>query len=449
VEEWKKMIQKANRKRNFQTTIKNFFLFGSKFLPSYLPIIFLLLFTSISTFSYSDYSHQIEDVMTKTSIDEVLPNPIIRITEDFRIDGMTLDSDIDNDGLTYEEELIYKTNPLINDTDYDQLLDGLEVKLLKTCAINPDTDGDGLNDGVEFYSALTDPTKIDTDGDGLRDGKELCVLKSNPLSADSDADGLSDYQEYWTYLTDLNSNDTDQDGLTDYNEVLWYKTNPKKADTDGDGYSDLYEINNNRNPLQKIEWKKVLVFYVALPLAVVVVIIISLVSSVSVSKTVPFFKHRLETDEEQRHRKQSELIDILNLLAEQEKYTLDEVSMLTNISKRKICSLLESLFDPQELAQYKNERLPLNLIVSTNPKSIDTNYRCFYCGIKYNLANDSCPNCSQDAVRCYRCKNPLTTQDRFTKSISCCMIATENELIGFLSLAFICEHCSGNNTQQI
>jgi len=57
--------------------------------------------------------------------------------------------DSDGDGLSDEEELIYRTNINLIDSDNDGLPDYEEVMIYKTDPLNSDTDGDGHLDGTE------------------------------------------------------------------------------------------------------------------------------------------------------------------------------------------------------------------------------------------------------------------------------------------------------------
>ena len=57
--------------------------------------------------------------------------------------------DLDEDDLTNLEEYINNSNPLLNDTDSDGLLDGEEVKVYFTQPDNEDSDSDGVSDGEE------------------------------------------------------------------------------------------------------------------------------------------------------------------------------------------------------------------------------------------------------------------------------------------------------------
>ncbi len=132
--------------------------------------------------------------------------------------------DPDNDGLTSAEEvLVYHTDPLSADSDFDGLSDGVEVAL-GTDPLNPDTDGDGLVDGDEI-AAGTNPLNPDTDGDGMSDGWEVehgfDPVKADDPNLDSDGDGLTDGQEA---------------GLG---------TSPFLIDTDGDHILDAFDLAPN------------------------------------------------------------------------------------------------------------------------------------------------------------------------------------------------------------
>ena len=84
------------------------------------------------------------------------------------------ENDLDADGISDEDEILFGIDPN-----------------------NTDTDGDGLNDGEELRLYLLNPLVVDTDGDEMPDGWEV-ENGFNPLShedADMDEDGLNAYQE--------------------------------------------------------------------------------------------------------------------------------------------------------------------------------------------------------------------------------------------------------------
>ncbi len=134
--------------------------------------------------------------------------------------------DSDTDGLSNLDEYIRGTNPGVDDTDGDGLLDGVETATgtwvsssnTGTLPLVDDTDDDGLLDGVEtntgtWVSAAntgTSPVDNDRDKDGLLDGVETntgtLVDKGNtgtdPYDADTDNDGVGDYYEVHASLTD-------------------------------------------------------------------------------------------------------------------------------------------------------------------------------------------------------------------------------------------------------
>lgn len=155
--------------------------------------------------------------------------------------------DSDNDGLTNLEEFTLKTNPIVEDTDSDGLLDGEEVNTYGTSPLIADTDGDGLSDGIEVNEYGTDPLLTDSDEDGLTDREEVQDYLSNPLSSDTDGDGLSDLYEV-THQLNINVNDAtedaDNDGLVNLDEMT-YQTDPNNADSDRDGLSDGDEVHTH------------------------------------------------------------------------------------------------------------------------------------------------------------------------------------------------------------
>lgn len=89
------------------------------------------------------------------------------------------DKDSDNDGITNILEITQSgTNPLLDDSDGDGLLDGWECEH----GLDPN-DGTGINGAAG-----------DADGDGLTNTEEH-GLGSNPLDADTDADGIPDGED--------------------------------------------------------------------------------------------------------------------------------------------------------------------------------------------------------------------------------------------------------------
>lgn len=189
--------------------------------------------------------------------------------------------DVDDDGLTNEDELRRHTSITRADTDRDGLCDGGrglacegnlgdagpgEATDFGSSPHRRDTDDDGLDDWREsqaYDDDLAGATRPDSDGDGatdirdpdadddgLIDGDEAGWGTSWQI-ADTDADGLSDYEEIRVYadlrLDPLHA-DTDRDGLTDGVEMNQHGTDPSLADTDEDGASDLNETSGGSSP---------------------------------------------------------------------------------------------------------------------------------------------------------------------------------------------------------
>ncbi|MAF22079.1 MAG: hypothetical protein CMP26_05710 [Roseibacillus sp.] len=104
------------------------------------------------------------------------------------------DGDPDNDGSDNGEELARGTDPQVDDSDGDGLVDGVETATgifasatdTGTDPLDDDSDDDGLTDGAEAASDpfVTDPNSSDSDGDGVSDSLEI-ELGTDPTSADS------------------------------------------------------------------------------------------------------------------------------------------------------------------------------------------------------------------------------------------------------------------------
>ncbi len=175
-----------------------------------------------------------------------------------------------------------KLDPLNNDTDGDDLLDGQEVAIMNmstllnpyigftlvrpynTSATNPDTDGDQIPDHVELLNG-TRPDNPDSDNDTLTDYEEINVYKTDPTRNDTDGDGLLDQEEVFGYQfpsntssaitlhalirTDANNPDSDFDLLPDGAEVHFYNTDPRNGDVNGNGIVDGMEIDTDGDGL--------------------------------------------------------------------------------------------------------------------------------------------------------------------------------------------------------
>jgi hypothetical protein len=130
-------------------------------------------------------------------------------------------------------------------------------------SMNPDPDGDGLTCHEEAVIYSTDPLVFDTDGDNMNDGLEIyygsdpLVPQYNPAPAsgvqnapdyDYDGDGLGAYDEQ-TWGTEVTLADSDGDGLNDGDEVFSSGAAPTRWDTDGDGASDGKELAVGMDPL--------------------------------------------------------------------------------------------------------------------------------------------------------------------------------------------------------
>ncbi len=114
-----------------------------------------------------------------------------------------LDADSDNDGLMDGDEVnLWLTDPGAVDSDGGGVDDGIERLVQGTDANNAsddvedttDTDADGLSDDREGLYG-TDPALDDSDSDGVLDGAEIDTHETDPLAADTDGDGIDDGDE--------------------------------------------------------------------------------------------------------------------------------------------------------------------------------------------------------------------------------------------------------------
>ncbi|MBY8985079.1 MAG: PKD domain-containing protein [Candidatus Lokiarchaeota archaeon] len=178
-------------------------------------------------------------------------------SQEFSVD-IVMDSN--GDGFTDEWELL--NNLTTTDIDNDGLPNFYEILTTNTSNTDPDTDGDGLSDGWNIgtfsgeFSIGTNPLINDTDSDNLLDGfeffgwnhtiytgqgKQIVKYTSSPLMKDTDNDLLDDYEEY-IYKTNPRRADTDNDGLTDFLEIYKYGSDPTNPDCDNDRLLDGMEF---------------------------------------------------------------------------------------------------------------------------------------------------------------------------------------------------------------
>jgi hypothetical protein len=118
--------------------------------------------------------------------------------------GDACDDDDDNDGLTDAFEASGcgsgPTNPLLQDTDGDRVIDGAEC-LLGSDPNNSnsvpvryppnDSDGDGIPANVEAAFGSSDNNK-DSDGDGINDAIEINGWGTSPVMKDSNSNGCDE-----------------------------------------------------------------------------------------------------------------------------------------------------------------------------------------------------------------------------------------------------------------
>ena len=239
---------------------------------------------------------------------ELQYNETFGINPTIKASSSELESDEDRDGLTLLGESVADTDPSLNDTDGDGLLDGWEARYSGSSGVDPhvnvtaneelfDQDSDGLT-LMEEYNIGSSPLSNDTDGDGLSDSweasysgssgvdpldkaspselisdedddglslREEALVGTNPMVNDTDGDGLNDgWEKLYVSLSNVDplvkasflelESDLDLDTLTMLEESVW-GTHPLNSDTDDDGLNDGWEAKYNNtygvNPLSK------------------------------------------------------------------------------------------------------------------------------------------------------------------------------------------------------
>jgi len=158
------------------------------------------------------YEIEVDIVKTSPIDENIENNSVIKQNFFVDIDtdedgvGNFYDLDDDNDSLFDDTEIIWGTNPLIADTDGDGVIDGEDIFPLDSNEskdndedgvgdnADEDDDNDGLKDEEELWIYETDPLIIDTDKDELSD-KEEVELGTNPLKVDTDEDGVIDSKD--------------------------------------------------------------------------------------------------------------------------------------------------------------------------------------------------------------------------------------------------------------
>lgn len=162
---------------------------------------------------------------------------LLPVIADFDSDGIADEDDVDddNDGLSDEDETsVYGTDPFSSDTDDDGMPDAFEVEF----GLNPnqddsqqDPDNDGLLN-IDESHATTNPLIADSDYDQLLDSEEVTVYLTDPLKKDSDDDGILDFWEINHNLNPLDPadvlEDLDADGYSAFVE-FYLDTDPNDS----------------------------------------------------------------------------------------------------------------------------------------------------------------------------------------------------------------------------
>ena len=134
----------------------------------------------------------------------------VTITKDTTFYALWLDvtdeTDTDDDEISDNLEEMLGLDPTSEDTDGDGLNDFVEIDILYMDPLKADTDGNGIPDGqedndedgllnLEEIEHGTDPMVADSDDDNLSDYDEIHIYTTDPLNVDTDGDGASDGKE--------------------------------------------------------------------------------------------------------------------------------------------------------------------------------------------------------------------------------------------------------------
>jgi Bacterial TSP3 repeat len=120
-------------------------------------VVILILIAWFGFFIYKQFftgERDSGEIILNTEPEEIQldndTNKVDKIIEPgINVNSTAISSDIDEDGLSNEEEEVLKTDPESSDTDRDGLSDREEVKIYHTDPLHEDTDGDSYLDGEE------------------------------------------------------------------------------------------------------------------------------------------------------------------------------------------------------------------------------------------------------------------------------------------------------------
>ncbi|MBE6140828.1 MAG: VWA domain-containing protein [Firmicutes bacterium] len=177
------------------------------------------------------------------------------------------DSDLDNDGLLNDLEKILGTNSFSKDSDLDGINDYYEIKQVKTNPLVSDTDQDQISDGNELDLGL-DPNKKDTLNDGIIDGnrdlsyeiiddenqieikikgkKNIASTTIDIINKNYNINGILNKMYYFNTLGDLL--DVEIKIKYDYEEIIKYGFNEE--------FLTIYKFNEQNKTLESIYTEK-------------------------------------------------------------------------------------------------------------------------------------------------------------------------------------------------
>ncbi len=230
---------------------------ADKIRPKYFfigLIVLVLIFASIGFYIYSkffikkndsgqifiDNNSQIENLLSKDATSS--------LSFESNSSQIVINEDSDSDGLSDQEENIFKTDKDKIDTDDDGLSDKDEVKMYKTDPLNRDSDGDNYLDGEEVKNGY-DPMGL---------GK---LLNFDFLNSNSENESISfsvdmaNWVSINSYIESL-KNTSFSNPIYDfkYPNNLVVSIDDKKIILSGVDFKVYFEVRDNKLELDLSDW---------------------------------------------------------------------------------------------------------------------------------------------------------------------------------------------------
>lgn len=135
-------------------------------------------------------------------------------------------------------KLAVNFQPLPQDRDGDDVIDGIDNCPDRANADQADGDGDGIGNVCDVCNGLNSADQTDDDHDGIGNQCDNCVDVGNMDQVETDGDGLGDACDNCPKIQNASQTDTDEDGVGDVCDNCPLDENPAQDDNDDDGVGD-------------------------------------------------------------------------------------------------------------------------------------------------------------------------------------------------------------------